>query len=142
MYLLGGIDNSTTYMNDVWSSSDGKTWTQITDNATWPKRYGHAATVFNKKIWVMGGDNGSTLNDVWYSSNDNASSWTHTRALQKLCGRQEAVHRLQFLTGNYGLLLEMEAVEHLTHGTPVMTVLGQKSQLKTMKLQEAEWKVG
>ena len=38
MYLLGGIDNSTTYMNDVWSSSEGKTWTQITDNATWPKR--------------------------------------------------------------------------------------------------------
>ena len=76
IYLLGGIDNSTTYMNDVWSSSDGKTWTQITDNATCPKRYGHAATVFNKKIWVMGGDNGTTLNDVWYSSDDNASSWT------------------------------------------------------------------
>ena len=76
MYLLGGIDNSTTYMNDVWSSSDGKTWTQITDNATWPKRYGHLATAFNKKIWVMGGNNGSTIKDVWYSSNDNASSWT------------------------------------------------------------------
>ena len=24
----------------------------------------------------MGGDNGSLLSDVWYSSNDNASSWT------------------------------------------------------------------
>ena len=76
MYLLGGIDNSTTCMNDVWSSNDGITRTQITDNATCPKRYGHAATVFNKKIWVMGGDNGTTLNDVWYSSDDNASSWT------------------------------------------------------------------
>ena len=76
MYLLGGIDNSTTYMNDVWSSSDGKTWTQITDNATWPMGYGHLATAFNKKIWVMDGNNGSPLKDVWYSSNDNASSWT------------------------------------------------------------------
>ena len=49
---------------------------KITDNATWTKRYGHAATGYNKKIWVMGGDNGSTLKDIWYSSNDNASSWT------------------------------------------------------------------
>ena len=24
----------------------------------------------------MGGDNGSLLSDVWYSTNDNASSWT------------------------------------------------------------------
>ena len=24
----------------------------------------------------MGGNNGSTIKDVWYSSNDNASSWT------------------------------------------------------------------
>ena len=24
----------------------------------------------------MGGDKGTTLNDVWYSSDDNASSWT------------------------------------------------------------------
>jgi hypothetical protein len=76
MYLLGGIDNSSAKMNDVWSTSDGKTWTEITDNATWSKRSGHAATVFNQKIWVMGGDNGSTLSDVWYSSTDNASSWT------------------------------------------------------------------
>ena len=66
----------------------------------------------------------------------------HKPALQELCGRQEAAPRLQFLTGNYGLLAEMEAAEHLTHGAPVMAVLGQKSRLKTMKLQEVECKVG
>ena len=27
-------------------------------------------------MWVMGGENGTTPNDVWYSSDDNASSWT------------------------------------------------------------------
>ena len=66
----------------------------------------------------------------------------HKPALQELCCRQEAVSRLQFLTGNYGLLAVMEAAKHLTHGAPVMAVLGQKSRLKTMKLQEAEWEVG
>ena len=76
LYLLGGIDNSTSYMNDIWSSSDGETWTKITDNASWSKRYGHAGVVFNNKIWIMGGDNGSLLGDAWYSSNENASSWT------------------------------------------------------------------
>ena len=76
LYLLGGIDNSNSYMNDIWSSSDGETWIKVSDNASWSKRYGHAAVVFNNKIWILGGDNGSLLSDVWYSSNDNASSWT------------------------------------------------------------------
>ena len=66
----------------------------------------------------------------------------HKPALQELCGRRIAVTRFQCLMVNYWLLVEMEAVEHLTHGAQVMAVLGQKSRLKTMKLQEAEWKVG
>ncbi|GIT71984.1 MAG: hypothetical protein Ct9H300mP28_17980 [Pseudomonadota bacterium] len=35
------------------------------DNASWSKSYGHAAAVFNNKNWIMGGDNGSLLSDVW-----------------------------------------------------------------------------
>ena len=62
----------------------------------------------------------------------------HEPALQELCGQQVAVTRFQCLMVNYVLLVEMEAVEHLTHGAPVMAVLGQKSRLKTMRLQEAE----
>ena len=65
----------------------------------------------------------------------------HKPALQELCGRHVAVTRFQCLMVNYGLLVEMEAVEHLTHGAQVMAVLVQKSWLKTMKLQEAEYKV-
>ena len=63
----------------------------------------------------------------------------HKPALQELCGRKEAVPWLKFSTGNYGLLAKMEAAKLLIHGAPVMAVLGQKSRLKTMKLQEAEW---
>ena len=66
----------------------------------------------------------------------------HKPALQELCGWYIAVTRLQCLTVNYGLLVEMKAAEHLTHGTQVMAVPVQKSWLKTMKLQEAEYKGG
>ena len=66
----------------------------------------------------------------------------HKPALQELCGGQEAAPWLKFLTGNNGLLAEMEAAKLLTHGAPVMVSLGQKSRLKTMKLQEEGWKVG
>ena len=60
-------------MNDVYSSSDGAEWTKETD-AGWSKRSGHAAVVYDSKIWVMGGnDNTSDLQDVWTYD---GSSWT------------------------------------------------------------------
>ena len=137
MYLLGCIDNSNTCMNDVWSSSDGKTWTQITDNATCPKLYGHAAVVLNKKcgLWAVKMEPHPTMFGIQATTMLPAG---HKPVLQELCGRHVAVTRLQCLTVNYGLLAEMEAAEHLTYVTQVVAVPVQKSWLKTMKLQEAE----
>ncbi|MBE8190524.1 MAG: hypothetical protein HAW58_06740 [Candidatus Thioglobus sp.] len=70
MWVLGGRDNSR--FNDVWSSSDGITWTQVTASAAWPKRNSHTSVVFNNKMWVIGGAGGTgagdTRNDVWSSS--------------------------------------------------------------------------
>ena len=88
----------------------------------------------------MGGNNGSTLKDVWYSSNGKASRWTQASNSETKWSAGSG-SRLTLLTGNYGLLAEMKVAEHLTHGAPVMVVLGQKSRLKTMKLQEAELEV-
>ena len=53
--------------SDVWSSSDGITWTEI-NNAPWKIRNNFASTVFNNKMWILGGWNGNTLKDVWSSS--------------------------------------------------------------------------
>jgi hypothetical protein len=55
--------------NDVWSSSDGRNWTELTANATFsPRRYLKVAT-FNNKLWVIGGiDANSKRNDVWSST--------------------------------------------------------------------------
>ena len=86
MWLLGGIIQGTSppvRRNDVWSSNDGISWSQITPNANWAPREGHQATVFNNKIWIVGGLNPESpyghydsqgewvdkyFNDSWYSS--------------------------------------------------------------------------
>lgn len=76
MWILGGIEDyyfgdKKSVKNDVWSSPDGKNWTQVTDSAGWSPRAYHQAVVFDDKIWLLGGGNYvpdyQALNDVWNS---------------------------------------------------------------------------
>ena len=76
IWILGGTENyyfgdQSSLKNDVWSSSDGKTWKQETANAPWSPRAYHQAVVMNGKIWVMAGGNYvpeyHAKNDVWCS---------------------------------------------------------------------------
>lgn len=77
MWILGGTENyyfgdDASLKNDVWSSSDGKTWKLETANAPWSARAYHAAVAFDGKLWVFGGGNYvpkyAANNDVWSSS--------------------------------------------------------------------------
>ncbi|WP_416390672.1 hypothetical protein, partial [[Ruminococcus] torques] len=43
-------------------------WTQATASPAWSYRYRHTSVVFNNKLGVLGGDDGSRKNDVWSSS--------------------------------------------------------------------------
>ena len=76
MWVLGGYDgsNGSPRKNDVWSSSNGISWTQATDDAGWLARSGHTSVAFDNKMWVLGGNDGSHKNDVW--SSENGSDWT------------------------------------------------------------------
>lgn len=78
MWILGGgnsgVTTGTPLMNDVWSSMDGATWTQVSAAAPWTARGHFASVVFDNKMWVMGGYDGSYENDVWYSSD--GITWT------------------------------------------------------------------
>ena len=74
--MLGGIEDyyfgdKKSLKNDVWSSADGKNWTQVTKNAEWSPRAYHQAVVFAGKMWILGGGNYvpeyHSLNDVWSS---------------------------------------------------------------------------
>jgi hypothetical protein len=77
MWILGGTENyyfgdERSLKNDVWSSSDGKTWTLVTPHAAWSPRAYHQAVVLGDKIYLFGGGSYVPIyearSDVWMSS--------------------------------------------------------------------------
>lgn len=57
MWIVGGDVNQGNYQNDVWNSTDGKTWTLVNKGKAvpWGPRALHYTVVFKDKIWVIGG---------------------------------------------------------------------------------------
>ena len=79
IWILGGVGAGANRKNDIWTSDDGGTnWTEIpvaTGTAKWSARNGHQSFVYEDKIWVLGGVDGSYKNDIWYSE-DKGTNWT------------------------------------------------------------------
>lgn len=77
LWLIGGEDVSGS-LNDVWSSADGVTWEQVTDQAAFAGRDDYQVVVFDSpddeveraRLWLVGGD----ASDVWVS--DNGKEWS------------------------------------------------------------------
>ncbi len=63
LLVMGGGGKDSTYLNDIWSSIDGNTWTEeeeVKDEKedgviSWCPRRGHAVAVLNEKLYIMGG---------------------------------------------------------------------------------------
>jgi hypothetical protein len=57
MWIVGGDVNQGHYHFDVWSSSDGRSWTHVNKErpVPWGPRALHYTLVFDDKIWVIGG---------------------------------------------------------------------------------------
>jgi hypothetical protein len=89
MWMMGGQGTSGSYLNDVWSSSDGLTWTQETAQAQWPARksFGCFTLPGVNKIFIVGGINsaGTALTDVW--SSPDGKTWTQETAQAFQYGR-------------------------------------------------------
>jgi Kelch motif len=76
LWVIGGWDfflqdgGTETFSNEVWSSADGASWTHhIPSGPIFSPRAGHEAVVFNGRMWVIGGSDGSTrYNDIWSSA--------------------------------------------------------------------------
>ena len=89
MWLIGGADSTYTALNDVWSSADGVSWTQVLPNTATPpstqfsKRNQHACLEFDGAMWVIGGDG----NDVWDSTD--GLNWTRVTASANFPGRYD-----------------------------------------------------
>jgi uncharacterized protein (TIGR02147 family) len=76
MWVIGGENpllSSISY-SDVWFSSNGIDWTQVTAPVGIGSRAGHSCVVFDEKMWVIGGVNGGASNDVWYFKGDGSST--------------------------------------------------------------------
>lgn len=72
LYVLAGGNYLPRYQvkNDVWSTTDGKTWTEETAAAPWPPRVWFSSAVYRDRIWVLGGWSNNpnrNWNDVWTS---------------------------------------------------------------------------
>lgn len=89
MWLMGGWYNGRlkdhSASNEVWSSGDGKEWTQATARAAWSPRIAAGLVEFKGKMWLLGGtedyyfgDEKSLKNDVWSSAN--GKDWTLVNA--------------------------------------------------------------
>ncbi|GGX14257.1 hypothetical protein [Aquimarina muelleri] len=75
IFIVGGIDATGNCLKDVWSSIDGKTWVNETEQAFEKGRGAFGITVYNNEAYILGGltggdeKNGTPTNDVWYSTN-------------------------------------------------------------------------
>lgn len=92
IWVFGGYNpgkvKGDTYLEDVWSSEDGTSWTLVADSAPWHGRRGHRVTVFDdgtgEALFLVGGFtvNEATgyreyTNDVWRSYD--GQEWTQIK---------------------------------------------------------------
>lgn len=80
VWAIGGDDSYTTgssYTNAVWNSDDGVAWASVASNLT-GDRCGHTLTVFDGKLWLIGGENtaGEWYGDIWWTTD--GSNWINT----------------------------------------------------------------
>lgn len=78
LWVIGGIassGNARTYFSDVWSSEDGRQWTQDADHPGWGSRAMFDAVVFGDRMWIIGGQDagGKNCSDAW--STEDGKEW-------------------------------------------------------------------
>ena len=106
MWFMGGWYNGRlpghSASNQVWSSTDGKAWTQATKSAGWTPRLAAALVEFKGRMWMLGGtenyyfgDSNSLKNDVW--STADGKNWT--RATDNAGWAPRAYHQAAVLGG-------------------------------------------
>ena len=69
MWVLGGYNETIAgSKNDIWMSSNGSQWQQITvTGSQWSARYFHSSLVYEHALWILGGVTTTSKNDIWKS---------------------------------------------------------------------------
>jgi len=84
LYLIGGEMTGSGGAGDVWSTTDGVTWTQRNAAAPFGTRGRASALYFNNRLWLLGGDLSDSggefyQDDAWWSA-DGGVTWTQATA--------------------------------------------------------------
>ncbi len=74
IYVFGGLMRDGELTNEVWASPDGRYWYQKNPaTSIFEARINHTVSVFDNKVWVIGGQSWDTtgtrtfFGDIWYS---------------------------------------------------------------------------
>lgn len=90
IWIIGGngVGVENRLLNDSWHSSDGKIWIQVNATTLFSERQGHTSVVFDGKMWLIGGFDGSSrVNDIWQSAD--GETWTQVIKEGPYTGRLE-----------------------------------------------------
>ena len=68
LWAYGGVMGNTA-KNDVWFTTDGVRWINVSTRAGWSPRRDHRVVEFMGKLWLIGGNDGYDQNDIWFSNN-------------------------------------------------------------------------
>jgi leucine-zipper-like transcriptional regulator 1 len=108
LWVIGGgkyehPDISERWTNHVYSSEDGINWVREKD-APWSGRQYHDLCVWDNKLWVVGGNNGENLSDIWYMKTD--GEWVNVETPAEFEPRHatalaEYNNQLVIVCGNY-----------------------------------------
>ncbi len=76
LYVLGGLTTTNMRVNEIWGSTDGISWEQITPSGdVFTPRINHTVTAYNGKAFIIGGRSGTTIyREIFYS--ENMETWT------------------------------------------------------------------
>ena len=133
MFMIGGQIAGGFLKNDVWSSSDGLTWTKVSEGG-FTARMQAAAVSYDNKIWLIGGQTSlGTCSKEILVSTDGGVTWTLAANDVALPGDfapraghsafLDGANKL-WIIGGYAAELKVETVDGVEQRSEIITPKG------------------
>ncbi|RMB56732.1 hypothetical protein EAX61_13070 [Dokdonia sinensis] len=92
LYVLGGHTSSTIPVNEVWKTTDGTTWEEVTlAGDIFNPRINHTLTAYEDKAFLIGGRAGTTIfRDIYYS--EDMENWTQVELEEDEDGTSDGLY--------------------------------------------------